>query len=148
MTEHPFSNPGEAKKLKEEIIDKASGIFQWVVLLIRIVKESDENGDTIKQIRDKIRATPNELIDLYGDILSKTYNRKKAVQLMQWICFAREPLTLKELRFAMVMDITKNFASLKECQSSDDFAENYEQMKIKVNSLSEGLVEIVGDPFR
>lgn len=43
----------------------------------------------------------------------------------------------------MAVDVTNDFVSLEECQSSVDFAETDEQMKRAVNSLSGGLAETV-----
>ena len=143
LMKHPFSNPGEAPKLKQEIIEKASGVFQWVVLIIAIIIKSDNDGASVKQLRKKLQEIPGDLSDLYNHILSKIEDRKRAVQLMQWVCFAERALSLEELRFAMVVDVTNDFASLKECQNSEGFVETDEQMKRTVTSLSGGLAETV-----
>lgn len=143
LTKHQFSDPAEAQKLEQEIIGKASRVFQWVVLIIPIIIESDKDGASVKKLRQKIKSIPGELGDLYEHILSKIEDQKRAAQLMQWVCFAVRPLSLEELRYAMVVDLTNDFASLKECQNSVDFAETDEQMKRAVNSLSGGLAETV-----
>ena len=63
------------------------------------------------------------------------------MQLMQEVYFAQRPLSLKELRFAMVIDATTSYTSLEQCQSSADFSETNEQMKRTVTSLSERLAK-------
>ena len=143
LTKYRLSDPAEAQELEQEIIGKASCIFQWVVLIISIIIEADKNGASVKKIRQKIEEIPGELGDLYGYIFSRIKDQKRAAQLMQWVCFALWPLSLKELRYAMVVDLTNDFTSLEECHGSVDFAETDEQMKRMVNSLSGGLAETV-----
>ena len=115
-----FSDRGKAQKLEQEIIGKAAGISQWVILVIRIVVELHRNGAGVRKICQKIKELLDELGGLYEDVLSKIKDRSKAVQLMQWVCFAQRPLSLRELRFAMVVDATTPYTSLEECQSSVD----------------------------
>ena len=132
-------------QLEREIIGKASGIFQWVFLVIPIIVELIDDGANIKRIRQEIKKIPGELSDLYERILSPIRDQKpkRALQLMQWVCFARRPLSLEELRFAMVVDVTNEFKSLQDCKNSVDFAETDEQMRRIVMSHSGGLAEVV-----
>lgn len=148
LTKYQLSDPAEAQELEQEIIGKASGIFQWVVLIIPIIIEADKNGANIKRIRQKIEEIPGELGDLYGYILSRIEDHKRAAQLMQWVCFSLWPLSLEELRYAMVVDLTNDFTSLEEFHGSVDFVETDEQMKKMVKSLSGGLAEIVENKDR
>ena len=113
------------------------------VLVIQIVIELEKNGANKRKIRQEIEKVPGDLKALYEHILSKIQDQKRAYQLMQWVCFAKWPLSLEELRFAIAVDITNDFASLEEYQSSVDFAETDEQMEKQVNSLSAGLAETV-----
>ena len=136
-----FPDEGDALYLENIIKRKASNVFQWVTLVIRIILKLNKDGANLKRIRQKIEELPDKLEDLYKDALSRVEDRARAVQLMQWVCFAQRPLTLKELRFAMAIDATTSFTSLKQCQSSADFSETDEQMKRTVTSLSGGLAE-------
>ena len=137
----PYLDEGDALELERNIVEKASGVFQWVILVIRIILKLNEDGANLKRIRQKIEELPDKLEDLYKDALSKIEDRARAVQLLQWVCFAQRPLSLEELRFAMVIDATTSYTSLKQCQSSADFSETDEQMKRTVTSLSGGLAE-------
>ena len=140
--ENHFSDT-DRTQLEQEIIGKASGVFLWVILVIPTVIKSRGDGDNLRKICEKINKISSKLEDLYEQILSKIEDQKRAAQLMQWVCFAMRPLSLGELRFAMVVDVTNHFASLKECENSVDFAETDEQMRRTVTSLSGGLAEIV-----
>ncbi|KAF6238464.1 hypothetical protein HO173_003431 [Letharia columbiana] len=139
-----FSDANKAE-LEREIIGKASSIFQWVVLVIPIIIKSQQDGENVRKIRQEIEKIPSELSDLYEHILSpiKEQKQKGAVQLMQWVCFAERSLSLEELRFAMVVDVTNELKSLQDYKDSVDFAETDEQMRLRVTSYSGGLAETV-----
>ena len=148
LTKYQLSDPVEAQELEQEIKGKASGIFQWVVLIIPIIIEADKNGANVKKIRQKIEEIPGDLGELYEYNLSRIGDQKRAAQLMQWMCFSLSPLSLEELRYAMVVDLTNDFTTLEECHGSVDFIETNEQMKRMVKSLSGGLAEVVENKDR
>ena len=137
------ADESERAQLEQEIIDKSSWIFQWAKLVIPIVTGSNGGGESIRKVRQNIADMSGQLSGLYEHLLDKIEDKKRATQLLQWVCFSRRPLSLDELRYAMIVDITNNFTSLKECESSVDFTQTNDQMKKKVNSLSGGLAETI-----
>ena len=48
---HQFSDSAEVQELEQEVIKKASCIFQWVVLIIPIIIEADDDGASVRKIR-------------------------------------------------------------------------------------------------
>ena len=137
------ADESERAQLEQEIIDKSSWIFQWAKLVIPIVTGSDGGGESIRKVRQNIAEMSGQLSGLYEHLLDNIEDKKSATQLLQWVCFSQRPLSLDELRYAMIVDITNNFTSLKECESSVDFTQTNDQMKKKVNSLSGGLAETI-----
>ncbi|KAF2793702.1 purine and uridine phosphorylase, partial [Melanomma pulvis-pyrius CBS 109.77] len=135
----------DAQKLKEEIVKSASGVFQWVVLVVPMVLEFYRNGRSIDEILAKLRDIPKQLDDLYREILGKVKPeyRSETLQLMQWICFARRPLSIPELRSAMAMDADTHYETLNDHQNSPKYVRTDKQMEKRVKSLSGGLIEVV-----
>ena len=142
------ADESDRAQLEQEIIDKSSCIFQWAKLVIPMVTKSDDKGKSIRKARQNIAEMSGQLSELYKHLLDNIEDKKRATQLLQWICFTWKPLSLDELRYAMIVDITNNFTSLKECESSIDFAQTNDQIKKKVNSLSGGLAETIEDGDR
>lgn len=68
-----------------------------------------------------------------------------SLKLIQWICFAMEPLTLDELRWAMVInpDYSEEPDLLRYYESTEDFATDREMMEKKLRALRCGLAEAV-----
>ncbi|OCK88611.1 ankyrin [Cenococcum geophilum 1.58] len=136
----------ELEVLKNEILDRSSYVFQWVVLVLPRALSQYRKGHSLPRIQQRLRDLPTELGGLYRDILQRLAEdddeRSQSLLLMQWIYFARRPLSLTELRFAMIAGHDIPYHSLHECQLSPDFAENDKQMEKRIKSLSGGLAEV------
>lgn len=146
---------GDRKALEAGIEYRASGIFQWVVLVVLKVLKLDMEGKNMQYILNEIRKIPEELDSLYREILQSINDEDQlqSLQLMQWICFAERPLTLTQLRFAMMINAelvnaelaNKEFpySSLRECEDKSIFySRTDEDMGRGVKSLSAGLAEV------
>jgi hypothetical protein len=137
----------ELEVLQDEILNRSSYIFQWVSLVLARALSQHEAGYSVPYIQESLRKTPQELDSLYGNILQSLGNnedkRSQSLQLMQWICFTRRPLSLTELRFAMIVDSnTPPYQSLQQCQCSPDFVRDDKNMEKQLKSLSGGLAEV------
>jgi hypothetical protein len=105
----------------------------------------DEIEQTIRQTIDSI---PQDLDDLYRSIVIDIEKTPTALTLMRWVPCAQRPLTLDELRWAIIFDPDahpgSHYASLKEYESvAPAFAKSKETMAIGIKTLSHGLLETV-----
>lgn len=113
MQELRQHNPQGAQDLVDHIVSKASGVFLWVILVVRSLISGLKNYDRISDLQRRLDDLPQELEDLYKHMLSNTkpLYRCQASQLLQialWY-FMREreePLTLLQLSFAEDEDPT------------------------------------------
>lgn len=63
--------PQQAKEIVNEIKTKASGVFLWVKIVVRLLVDGLEDGDDIKDLQSKLRQLPPDLRDLYRRMISK-----------------------------------------------------------------------------
>ena len=100
-----------------------------------------------KAIQKYIQDIPSELSQLYHTLIEdmKEESLSESLHLFQWICFAARPLSLKKLRFAMIVDADSPTQSIRECQETEAYAENDKKMRSRVLNLSRGLVEVKED---
>ncbi|MCJ1344209.1 hypothetical protein MMC31_002412 [Peltigera leucophlebia] len=144
--QHAIQNDKKLHGLQDEIFERSSCIFQWVVVVLDRAIWQHREGYSLPYILRQLYETPADLDSLYQDILQELnknkQNRSRSLKLMQWICFARRPLSLTELRFAMIVDSATSYASLEQCQLSPDFVEDDEKMGKQLKSLSGGLAEV------
>ena len=140
-----FSDNIKRQDLEREIVRKASGVFQWVVLVVATMLRLSDEGYGIRRIQKKLQEIPSELHSLYQDILDSIKKRddsSQSLRLMQWVCFAQRPLSLEELRFAIIIDADTIYTTLKECTESEAYVESNEQMRKWIKVLSGGLIEV------
>lgn len=139
-----LSDKSKARELGEKIVDRASGVFQWVVLVVSTILELDRNGESVKAIRKKLQNIPTKLENLYQEILRRIEDKdlSQSIQLMQWICFAQRPLSLAEVRSAMAVDADASYSPIRELHQSEDYLETGQEMGKRVKSLSQGLAEV------
>lgn len=132
-------------EIRDRIVEKASGNFQWVQIVAKLVIDWRRKGFSMKFIEKKVTSIPKELSQLYKELLLGIDKSEKAesLHLMQWICYALRPLSVTELRFAMVVDIDTTCQSIRECQESEQYVETDEEMENRVVHLSTGLAEVV-----
>lgn len=136
----------DIEAIGDEILTKSSYVFQWVDLVLARALSQHNEGCSLAYIREQLRDTPTELHSLYENVFQGlSCSRDKQAQslhLMQWICFSTRPLTLTELRFAMVTDWSTSYMFREQFQSSPVFINDDIKMEKRVKALSGGLAEI------
>ena len=94
-----------AKEIRGKLQSKASGVFMWVVLVVEILNKENDGG-RVHVLRQKLRDIPNDLHELFRQILMRDcYNRDELLLCIQWILFAKQPLKPEELYFAILSGV-------------------------------------------
>ncbi|KAK7221248.1 hypothetical protein V2G26_009251 [Clonostachys chloroleuca] len=135
-----IEDPQLAEELKLKIIQKASGVFMWVVMVIPILNNDDRWGrPTIKR---QLEELPDTLINLFKDILTRDKNNPDDLLFsVLWVLYAKGPLTPEEYYHAL-------WCGLKLRGHADpeipDLSNTFVQKKINryIITSSKGLVEI------
>ncbi|KAJ5100997.1 hypothetical protein N7456_007049 [Penicillium angulare] len=140
--------PSQEKRelLVEELAQHAKGVFQWVHLIIPLVKRRFSEGESISDIRDWLGDVPADLENVYVYILSNVITARNRVQsflFFQWVCLAERPLTLVEMRYALAAMNAQITSSRIEWEKLHGFVESDERMKLRVKVLAGGLAEVV-----
>lgn len=85
-----------AVELMSSIADKAQGVFFWVFLVVRSLREGYEEGDGIEFMRQRVNEIPADLEAYFKHILSRVskcyqFHTKKALSLASRILTRDEP---------------------------------------------------------
>ena len=126
-----------AKQIRIEVKEKASGVFLWVILVVEILNKEYDSG-RIHKLRRRLQDIPGDLHELFSDILTRdSHHRHELVSCVQWILFARQPLTPAEIYIAIVfgVDPQEFFACYPDDISLDDIR------RYLINA-SKGLAEV------
>ena len=95
-----IDDPLLAEELRTKLLDKASGVFMWVILVVDILnKESRRGGMFLKR---RLAEIPSGLSELFKDILRRDREDMEALLFcILWILYAKRPLRPKEFYHAL-----------------------------------------------
>ena len=138
-------NKEHYESIRDQIIWKSAGNFQWVKLVAVLVLNLARRGSPLKAIQTKIQQIPQELSKLYKELLSSMTedDMQDSLRLMRWIHFGLRPLSLRELRTAIAVDASSSSGSVDHYQQTDYYVETDEAMERRVRDLSRGLAGVV-----
>ncbi|KAF2682221.1 hypothetical protein K458DRAFT_456076 [Lentithecium fluviatile CBS 122367] len=116
---------------------KASGDLMWVVLVIDILNKEHDHG-RMHALKRRLKDTPRYLHKLFRDILTRdSHNRDELVLCIQWVLFAKQPLSPEQLYFAILAGI-----ELDAVSKWDPKEITRDVIKRFILSSSKGLAEI------
>jgi hypothetical protein len=77
----------DSEKLVQAIVDKGNGIFLWVALVVKSLRERLEDGHELSALEAELDALPEELEGLFTHLLMSldTSSRKKTYQFFAMI---------------------------------------------------------------
>ncbi|KAL5378399.1 hypothetical protein DPSP01_009158 [Paraphaeosphaeria sporulosa] len=126
-----------AQQIRLELEEKASGIFMWVVLVIGILNKEWDRGQ-IHALQRKLQEIPNDLHELFRDILTRdSYNKDGLVLCIQWVLFAKQPLSPEQFYHAMLSGVDPDAVSAWD---SEEITKDV--LKRFILDCSKGLIEM------
>jgi WD40 repeat protein len=111
---HVPTGYGEGREmLRQKILEKASGSFLWVSLVIRRLEEtySEEEAEEV------LSEVPTDMNELYAKMLESVLRNQRAVILAKsvymWTSLSLRPLKIDGLQFALKMDTHQTVHNLE-----------------------------------
>ena len=133
------------RPILKEIQDRAQGMFSWAEIACNKVIQMDGHGESAQAILQAIESLPKELDDMFLGLLKDIdpKDAEETLKLFRWICFARRPLRVTELQYAIIMDPDMKETSIEEVRKNPKFREEPRDMIRASVHLSMGLAKIV-----
>ena len=135
--------PDYASNLIEGIIEKASGVFLWVRLVVQSLLQGLTNSDRISDLQRRLETLPSDLEDLFDKILNSldSFYYKHACQYLQIVRAAQHPISLLGFYYADEEDTDS--AMRADVKGLTDAEQNLrkEDMRRRLNSRCKGLLE-------
>ncbi|EUC50849.1 hypothetical protein COCMIDRAFT_66802, partial [Bipolaris oryzae ATCC 44560] len=136
-TELKIGKSKKAQKIRDDVREKAAGIFMWVVLVIGILNKEWDRG-RIDRLQQKLHEIPSDLHDLFRDILTRdSNNTEQLVLCIQWVLFAKQPLSPEQLYYAILSGIDNDAVSAWDPDEIDQ-----DSIKRYILDSSKGLTDI------
>jgi hypothetical protein len=91
-----------AQQIRGDLLEKASDVFMWVVLVVDILN-GEYDGGRVHALKQRLHDIPANLHDLFRDILTRdSHNKDELILCIQWVLFAKQPLRPEQLYFAIL----------------------------------------------
>jgi ankyrin repeat protein len=127
------------QRVQEEIMSKAQGGFQWVLLVTELVIERNISG---RNVLGQIASCPSKLSDMYASLLNagSEMEKRQATKLFRWIIFAQRPLSTQELQEALATDADMSYSSVAELRDREEWSQTQRDFERYICFISKGLV--------
>jgi hypothetical protein len=122
-------------QIASEIEARASGVFFWVVLVVRLINKRCDKGAIHSEISKILQEVPDKIQEVIGTVLHSP--DEALLCIMRWMLFALHPLMLEELYFAVrtgTGELTSGIWDTSEV--------NRDNMEAFILASSRGLVEM------
>ena len=143
--------PHVAENLVSEIQSKAEGVFLWVRLVVRLLVDGLEAGDSISDLQRKLDSLPRDLKDLYRRMLSVILpeHQVQASEMLQifhvWNTYTSfQPLGVILFAFAM-QSSDEAFRRPVAPLDLDQYVWLYNNTEARIQSRCCGLLEVRRD---
>lgn len=135
----------DESKIAETIFARANGVFQWVLIVIeQVIKLKKQRALSDSEIAGRIEGVPEELSDLYRDLLCGIDEKDKpeSLKLFQWICFANGYVTLQMTADILAFNYERPCRSLTELRGTATAIHlaNTSSLRDRIKALSCGLL--------
>lgn len=123
------------------IQQRAQGVFLWVVLVVQILRKDYQRGNMHK-VRGHLDELPDGLHNLFHEMVNRDTDdrddKRNFASILQWIAFARRPLTPIEL----YLFIRSEHSDFDFSRLWDHDTVDFESVKLFILNCSRGLAEI------
>ncbi|OPB41048.1 hypothetical protein A0O28_0107450 [Trichoderma guizhouense] len=126
------------EQIKTEVLQKASGVFMWVVLVIEMLNRAYDEGQ-LEAMHQLIQEVPSDLDEVFLTLLSKDNPKKQETLFMlQFVLFAEQLLKPEELYFAALAEMKVHMRPWDRAKITRD------DIRRRITHSSRGLVETLG----
>ncbi|CAI7601305.1 unnamed protein product [Penicillium pancosmium] len=130
-------------ELRPQLLEKAAGVFMWVVLVVDILNKEYRRGGLY--LRKRLNEIPSDLSELFKDILRRdNENMEELLLCILWVLYAKRSLQPKEFYHALWSGLAlKGLVDDNPVIFSDpDSSDSMNRFTRCVISSSKGLAEV------
>jgi hypothetical protein len=151
---HPLmiQSPEQASLLATELMDKADGVFLWVVITIRLLIKGLEDGDNLDELQQTLRSLPPDLKSLYRKMFATMdpHYRRQGSELFQLMRMWEQFLPRERLLAIAAFYATQNPSAAFEVpnlgMASIDYDDKVGWLERRLRSRCCGLLEVQTPP--
>jgi hypothetical protein len=140
--------PRSASLLVQELVERSSGVFLWVVLVVASLVSGIRNGDKIPHLHRRVTSLPPDLESLYGHMLKSVDSlyREESSQIFQIFRASGHRLDIATLERALQISDYRSVIKMQSIHGEDTrekMHNDWDRMVLRVNSRCMGLLEVL-----
>ncbi|KAI9712065.1 MAG: hypothetical protein M1820_001774 [Bogoriella megaspora] len=136
-------DPSQATLLVDQIVAKSQGVFLWVFLVVRSLREGIINGDDFEMLDTRLQTFPPDLEPFFKQIIQSVDPIYSHSMAKSFLCAleATEPLEL--LLYYHIQQKPQNAITMRieSCDATWSRRECH-RMRRQINAISRGLLEV------
>lgn len=134
--------------LVAEITRKAQGVFLWVFLVVRSLRDGLTNGDGVHLLRERLDEIPSDLEEFFRKILLSVHNIYRRQMAVTFQVALQAPGPINVLTYWLLEEECRPNRNLclRSRISKRDLISLEEEMIRRLNGRYKGLLEAVGRP--
>ena len=140
-------DPVSSKRLVEDVVTKAEGVFLWVHLVVESLIRGVQNKDRLQTLQERLDKIPSELPDYFAYMLNKVEDiyRVDAAKIYQIMLNTTEQPYL--LMFSYLWERDKQFGVAMETKPYPlrDVSRMKDDLRVQLNARCTDLLDIVKD---
>ncbi|RDW72727.1 uncharacterized protein DSM5745_07899 [Aspergillus mulundensis] len=133
------------EQLRPQVLEKASGVFMWVVLVVDILNKEYRRGALA--LRRRLAEIPSNLSELFKYIIRRdNANMEDVLLCILWILYSKRPLKPTEFYHAIWSGLALNALADSNLPdiSDENVGEKVDRLNRRVINCSKGLAEVTG----
>lgn len=124
------------EQIKREVLEKASGVFMWVVLVVEMLNRAYDEGQ-LEALHQQLQEVPSDLDEVFLTLLGKDNPRKQeSLFMLQFVLFTRRLLKPEELYFATLAEMKIHMGPWDPAHITPD------DIRRRIIHSSRGLIEV------
>jgi len=136
-----------SQELVQEIVEKARGVFLWVVLVVKSLLSGLQNADRILDLQKRLRNFPETLEKYFSNMFHSIdpIYREETAQAFKFALEVVEPLSLLTYSFLDEENLDAVLSSSNiSFLTKDDIFLRQDDMRRRLNGRCKGLLEVAG----
>ena len=133
-----------SKDLVLEIVDKAQGVFLWVIL---VVLKGLRNADRISDLQRRLQDFPDTLEKYFGHMIASVepIYKEQTARTFIYALKAKEPLSLMTYSLLDEEDLDRVMAAPLNPLTHQDILSRQDDMRRRLNGRCKGLLEVAAE---
>ena len=134
-----------SQELVQDIIEKAQGVFLWVILVVRSLLTGLRNADRVCDLQRRLQDFPETLEKFFSHMIVsiEPVYRDQTAQAFRYALEANKPLSLMTYSFLDEEDLDAVVTAPLNPLTSQEILPRQDDMRRRLNGRCKGLLEVV-----